>query len=48
MGYIGPEVTLEDPAFVHETAWLYGKVWMGPGASVWPYVGLPGVSASPG
>ena len=38
MGYIGPEVTLEDPAFVHETAWLYGKVWMGPGASVWPYV----------
>ena len=38
MGHIGPEVTLEDPAFVHDTAFLYGKVWMGEGCSVWPYV----------
>lgn len=36
--HIGPDVTLDDPAFVHETARLYGKVWMGPGCSVWPYV----------
>ena len=38
MGHIGPEVTLDDPAFVHDTAFLYGKVWMGKGSSVWPYV----------
>lgn len=37
-GHVGPEVTLEDPAFIHETAVLYGKVWVGPGASIWPYV----------
>ena len=38
MGHIGADVTLEDPAFVHDTAFLYGKVWMGKGSSVWPYV----------
>ncbi|MFK7837999.1 MAG: gamma carbonic anhydrase family protein [Sulfitobacter sp.] len=38
MGHIGPEVTLNDPAFVHETAQLFGKVTLGPGASIWPYV----------
>lgn len=38
MPHIGPAVTLADPAFIHETAWLYGKVWIGPGASVWPHV----------
>ncbi len=36
--HIGPQVTLNDPAFVHGTAQLYGKVTIGPGASVWPYV----------
>ncbi len=34
MPHIGPDVTLDDPAFVHDTALLYGKVYIGPGASV--------------
>ncbi|MAN47123.1 MAG: gamma carbonic anhydrase family protein [Alphaproteobacteria bacterium] len=38
MGHIGTDVTLDNPAFVHETAWLYGKVYVGPGASIWPNV----------
>ncbi len=38
MGHIGPDVTLDDPAFIHETALLHGKVHIAPGASVWPYV----------
>ena len=38
MGHIGPHVTLDDPAFVHESAFLYGKVYVGPGASIWPNV----------
>ena len=33
MGHIGEHVTLDDPAFIHESAWLYGKVYVGPGAS---------------
>jgi len=36
--HIGPHVALDNPAFVHDTAQLYGKVTIGPGASVWPYV----------
>lgn len=35
--HIGPQVTLNNPAFVHDTALLYGKVYVGPGASIWPY-----------
>lgn len=38
MGHIGDHVTLEEPAFVHESALLYGKVHVGKGASIWPHV----------
>ncbi|GAA0477461.1 gamma carbonic anhydrase family protein [Parasphingorhabdus litoris] len=38
MSHIGPQVDLDDPAFVHETAHLYGKVYVGPGSSIWPNV----------
>ena len=38
MGHISDNVTLDNPAFIHESAWLYGKVTIGPGASVWPNV----------
>jgi carbonic anhydrase/acetyltransferase-like protein (isoleucine patch superfamily) len=34
----GPEVTLDNPAFIHETALIYGKVHLAEGASLWPYV----------
>lgn len=36
--HIGPDVTLDNPAFIHPTALLYGKVRLGEGSSVWPYV----------
>lgn len=35
MGHIGEHVTLDEPAFIHESAWLYGKVHVGPGVSIW-------------
>lgn len=38
MAHIGEDVTLDGPAFVHETAMLYGKVYLGKDVSVWPYV----------
>ena len=38
MGHIGAEVTLDNPALVHDSAYLYGKVYIGPGASIWPNV----------
>jgi carbonic anhydrase/acetyltransferase-like protein (isoleucine patch superfamily) len=38
MTHIGPDVALNDPAFVHDTAQLFGKLTLGPGSSVWPYV----------
>lgn len=38
MSHIGPDVTLNDPAFIHDTAFLYGKVTLERGSSVWPYV----------
>jgi carbonic anhydrase/acetyltransferase-like protein (isoleucine patch superfamily) len=34
----GPGVVLDNPAFIHETALVYGKVHIGEGASLWPYV----------
>ena len=37
MPYIGPHVTLDNPAFIHDTAQLHGKVYIGPEASVWTY-----------
>ena len=36
--HLGPDVVLDDPAFIHPTALIHGKVSIGPGASVWPYV----------
>ncbi len=38
MPHIGPDVTLNDPAFIHDSAQLFGKLTLGPGSSVWPYV----------
>ena len=37
MGRFGPEVTLNDAAFVHPTAHVYGKVTLERGSSLWPY-----------
>ncbi len=34
----GPGVMLDKPAFIHETALVYGHVHIGEGASLWPYV----------
>ncbi len=34
----GPEVILERPAFVHPSAQIYGRVRVGPEASIWPNV----------
>tara|TARA_R110000824_G_scaffold155226_1_gene327501 strand:+ start:49431 stop:49997 length:567 start_codon:yes stop_codon:yes gene_type:complete len=34
----GPQVVLENPAFIHDTALVYGKVHVAEGASLWPYV----------
>jgi len=36
--HIGPSVELDAPAFIHDTALLYGRVHIGRGASVWPHV----------
>ena len=38
MAHLGSLVTLTDAAFIHETAWLYGKVTVGQDVSIWPYV----------
>jgi carbonic anhydrase/acetyltransferase-like protein (isoleucine patch superfamily) len=38
MPHFGPHVTLDNPAFVHDSALIYGKVHLAPGSSVWPYV----------
>lgn len=37
MSRFGPEVVLDRPAFVDETARIFGRVTIGEGASVWPY-----------
>lgn len=36
--HIGPDVTLDNPAFIHPTALLHGKVHLAEGSSIWPYV----------
>ena len=38
MPHVGPEVELDGLALLHPTAQLHGRVWVGPGASIWPYV----------
>lgn len=35
MPFIGPDVTLHNPAYVHDSALLYGKVAVGNHASIW-------------
>jgi carbonic anhydrase/acetyltransferase-like protein (isoleucine patch superfamily) len=37
MSHIGPGVVLDSPLFIHGTALLHGKVWIGPEVSIWPY-----------
>ncbi len=34
---IGQSVTLDQPGFIHDTARLQGKVYVGPEASIWTY-----------
>lgn len=34
----GPDVVLDQPGYIHETALIFGKVYIGPGATVWPNV----------
>lgn len=36
----GPDVVLNDPAYIHETAWIYGKVRLERGSSVWINVAM--------
>lgn len=36
--HVGREVRLDGVALLHPTAQLHGKVYVGPGASIWPYV----------
>lgn len=36
--FLGPDVVLHDPAFIHPTAQIYGNVALHKGVSVWPYV----------
>lgn len=38
----GPEVTLNDPAFIHDTVRIYGRATIHEGASLWPYSVLRG------
>ena len=37
MPHIGPNVTLDDPAFIHDSAQIQGKVHVGKSASIWTY-----------
>jgi len=34
----GPQIHLDNPAFIHPSVLLYGKVSVAPGASLWPHV----------
>ncbi|MBM3502404.1 MAG: gamma carbonic anhydrase family protein [Alphaproteobacteria bacterium] len=36
----GPEVRLDSPAYIHPSAQLYGRVSIGRGSSVWPFVAM--------
>ncbi len=38
MPHIGPHVVLDEPAFIHDTVHLYGKVTVGRDVSLWPHV----------
>lgn len=41
----GPGVTLNNPAFIHPTALLYGDITVEEGASIWPYAVIRAESA---
>ena len=34
---IGPHVVMDESGFIHETARLHGKVYVGPDVSIWTY-----------
>ncbi len=34
----GPDVILNDPAYIHPNALMFGRVTVMPGASIWPHV----------
>jgi carbonic anhydrase/acetyltransferase-like protein (isoleucine patch superfamily) len=38
MAHISSSVTLDHPAFIHDSALIYGNIYIGPGVSVWPHV----------
>ncbi|MEH6557973.1 MAG: gamma carbonic anhydrase family protein [Oceanicoccus sp.] len=38
MPFTGPDVVLDNPTFIHDSALLYGKITIGPESTVWPYV----------
>ena len=38
MSRFGPLVSLDHPAFIHESALLYGKIAIGRDVSIWPHV----------
>jgi carbonic anhydrase/acetyltransferase-like protein (isoleucine patch superfamily) len=38
MPIFGPDITLDPSVYLHETAYLYGKISIGPESSVWPQV----------
>lgn len=38
MGHIGKQVELDGAAFIHETAFMFGKISIGKGSSVFPFV----------
>ena len=38
MRKFGPLIELDDPAFIHDTAEIYGKASIGKGVSIWPRV----------
>jgi carbonic anhydrase/acetyltransferase-like protein (isoleucine patch superfamily) len=42
---MGPEIKLNDPAFLHPTALAYGDVTINKGASMWPYTVIRAESA---
>lgn len=38
MPHIGPDVKLDNPAFIHDSANLYGRINLAPDVSIWPNV----------
>ena len=38
MPHIGPDVSFDRPAFIHDSVHLYGKIYISPDVSLWPNV----------